>query len=151
MGKDVQERFEDYLELDQYIEQLHSERTARLPANLAPQQRHIYSMALFFHAASPHTAEPRPEFREQLRQHLLEQIRDDEQGTGGVGGNAAPTAPPPSQKQFRGIYSQKPLSPPTPLPSPHPESTDVGQPKKRGTGRRPTPFSRRALFTGGTV
>ncbi len=150
MSEDVQERVEDYLELDQFIQQLHSQESARLPANLASQQRHIYSMAVLFHTASPRVADPRPEFGEQLRRRLLEQMQDDDdgQGTEGIGGNSAPIAPSQGQKQFRSIY---PLSQPTQPPSPHPTSTDVERHKTRETGQRRIPLSRRTLFTGGTV
>ena len=153
MSEEVQERVEDYLELDQYIEQLHLQESARLPANLAPQQRRIYGMTVIFHTATPRVANPRPEFREQLRQRLLAQMRDDDDGpgTGGVGGNSAPTAPPQGQRQFRGIYSDKQGSQPTQLPSPHPARADVERRKTRGVAQRRTPFSRRTLFAGGTI
>jgi cytochrome b6-f complex iron-sulfur subunit len=150
MSEDVQERVEDYLALDQFIQQLHSQESAHLPANLASQQRHIYSMAVLFHTASPPLADPSPEFRGQLRQRLLEQMRDDNDGggTGGGGENSTPTTPSQGQKQFRSIY--QPSQPPQP-PSPHPTSKDAKQHKTIKRGQRRIPLSRRTLFTGGTV
>ena len=149
MSEDVQERVEDYLALDQFIQQLHSQESAHLPANLASQQRHIYSMAVLFHTASPPLADPSPEFREQLRQRLLAQMQDDDgRGTGGGGGNSTPTTPPQGQKQFRSISQ---LSQPPQPSSSHSASTAVEQHKTRGTGQRRIRLSRRTLFTGGTV
>ena len=78
MSEEVQERFEDYLELEQYIEQLHLPTSAHPPANLTPQQMSVYSMAMLFHSASPHVADPRPEFKEQLRQRLLAQVQSED-------------------------------------------------------------------------
>ena len=75
MSEEVQERFEDYLKLEQYIEQLHSQRPTPPSANLTPHQMNIYLMAMLFHIATPRIADPRPEFREQLRQRLLEQLQ----------------------------------------------------------------------------
>ena len=75
MSNGVQERFEDYLELEDFIEQLHSQRSAPPPTNLTFQQRHIYGMAMLFHAATPRIADPHPEFRAQLCQRLLEQVQ----------------------------------------------------------------------------
>jgi Rieske Fe-S protein len=153
MSEEVQERVEDYLELDQFIQQLHSQDSARLPANLTSQQRHIYSMAVLFHAASPRVANPRPEFAGQLQQRLLAQMRDDDngQGNGGIGGNPAPTIPSQDQRPFRSIYKNNQPSQPTQPPYPHAESMDGEKHKTRGTGKRRLPFSRRTLFAGGTV
>jgi Rieske Fe-S protein len=153
MSEEVQERVEDYLALDQYIEQLHLQDSARLPANLAPQQRHIYGMAMFFHAASARTVDPFPEFREQLRLSLLAQMRDDNDRQGAIRPESSlvppPTVPVQGQKQFRSIYRNEQVSQPTQLPSSSPEST--GGEKTRHTGKRRIPFSRRTLFAGGTV
>jgi Rieske Fe-S protein len=127
MSEEVQERFEDYLELEQFIEQLHSQRSAHPPANLTPQQMHIYGMARLFHTASPRVANPRPEFKERLRRRLLEQVQTIEA-----------SSPPPIQShtQTAGLQ-ENPL-----LSSTQSVSTPVE--KKRGV-------SRRTLFTGGTI
>ena len=57
-GED-QERFEDYLELEQYIEQLQAGRVAHPPAELTPNQANIYRMAALFRSASPEANQPR--------------------------------------------------------------------------------------------
>lgn len=72
MAGDDQERFEDYLELERYIERLQSGKVAHPPADLTPEQARIYQMAAFFRAASPENTEPRPDFVEHLKQQLLE-------------------------------------------------------------------------------
>ena len=51
MYEEEQERFEDYLELERYIEQLRSQRSVSPPANLTPQLTPIYEMARIFQAA----------------------------------------------------------------------------------------------------
>jgi Rieske Fe-S protein len=132
MSEDVPERVEDYLELDQYIERLNSQEFAPLPANLTPQQTSIYGMAKLFHAASPRIADPRPEFKEQLRQRLLTQMRDEGQG------------PSTSQSYAESTALQENQSPPQPLDADH-----VG--RKGSVRKRRIPFSRRTLFAGGTV
>ncbi|GLV53467.1 (2Fe-2S) ferredoxin [Dictyobacter sp. S3.2.2.5] len=72
MAGDDQERFEDYLELERYIERLQSGQVAHPPAELTPEQARIYQMAAFFRAAAPENVEPQPEFVEHLKQQLLE-------------------------------------------------------------------------------
>jgi Rieske Fe-S protein len=133
MSEEVQERFEDYLELEQYIQQLHLQRSAHPPANLTPQQMSIYGMAMLFHSASPHVADPRPEFKEQLRQRLLKQVQAEDK----------------RQKQLRGIYKNKRTSQPEQIPSTHPKSTNVEKTRERGTLLASTP--RRRLLAGGTL
>ena len=68
---DDQERFEDYLELERYIEELQAGRVAHPPKDLTPSQAKIYRMAALFRSVSAEAAEPRPEFVEQLRTRLL--------------------------------------------------------------------------------
>src|SRR5256885_17113099 len=114
MSEEVQERFEDYQELERYIEQLRLQRPARLPANLAPQHKCIYSMAALFHTASRRITDPNPEFSTQLYQHLRKQMRDDNNRQGAAAGIedaptlalrlSAPTAFIQDQTQFRNIY-----------------------------------------------
>ncbi|GHO88429.1 QcrA and Rieske domain-containing protein [Dictyobacter formicarum] len=72
MAGDDQERFENYLELERYIERLQSGKVAHPPADLTPEQARIYQMAAFFRAAAPENVEPRPDFVEHLKQRLLE-------------------------------------------------------------------------------
>src|SRR5438128_12012948 len=68
---DDQERFEDYLELERYIEELQAGHVAHPPKDLTPSQAKIYRMAALFRSVSPEAAEPRPEFVEQLKARLL--------------------------------------------------------------------------------
>lgn len=71
MSGEEQERFEDYLELEYYIEEMQAGHVAHPPKDLTPAQARIYRMATLFRSASPEAAEPRPEFVEELRARLL--------------------------------------------------------------------------------
>lgn len=73
-GED-QERFEDYLELEQYIEELQAGRVAHLPKDLTPDQARIYHMAALFHAASSEEATPRPQFMADLQAKLEQELQ----------------------------------------------------------------------------
>src|SRR5437764_2831051 len=112
MHEEEQERFEDYLDLERYIEQSRLQRSVSPPANLAPQLTRIYEMAALFQAASPPIADPSPEFGAQLYQRLREQMQAPDQG------NA------PSQSHAEAV----------PISSPPPESRNVK--KRRGMSRR---------------
>jgi Rieske Fe-S protein len=149
MSKEAQESSEDYLGVDQFIEQLRLQRSARPPANLAPQQTRIYGMAALFNTASSRVADPRPEFKMQLYQRLREQVRAEEQlpaNRAGTIGNTIPVpmAPSQGQKQMRNIYKNNHTSQPAQVPPTYPESMDVKKGKARGV-------SRRTLFVGGTI
>ena len=133
MSEEVQERFEDYLELEQFIQQLHLQRAAHPSANLTPQQVSIYGMAMLFHSASPHVADPRPQFKEQLRQRLLKQVQAEDK----------------RQKQLRRIYKNKRISQSEHISSPPPKSTHVEKIREKGTRLASTP--RRRLLAGGTL
>jgi len=74
MSGEDQERFEDYLELEHYIEELQAGHVAHLPNELTPSQARIYRMAALFHSALPEAAEPRPEFAAELRTRLEEEL-----------------------------------------------------------------------------
>ena len=76
-GED-QERFEDYLELERYIEELQAGRVAHPPTELTPNQARIYRMAALFRSASPEGAEPRPEFAEQLQARLEQELEQSQ-------------------------------------------------------------------------
>ncbi len=65
-----QERFEDYLELERYLEELQAGHVAHPPENLTPGQARIYRMAALFRSAGPENAEPRPEFAAELQARL---------------------------------------------------------------------------------
>ena len=75
MSGEDQERFEDYLELEQYIEQLQAGRVAHPPAELTPDQANIYRMAALFRSASPEAGEPRPEFAADLQARLEQELQ----------------------------------------------------------------------------
>ncbi len=76
MPEEDQERFEDYLELEQYIEELQAGHVAHPPTELTPSQARIYRMAALFRSASPEGAEPRPEFVAQLQARLEEELEE---------------------------------------------------------------------------
>jgi Rieske Fe-S protein len=111
MREEEQERFEDYLELERFIEQSRLQRSVSPPANLTPQSTRIYEMARLFQAASPPVADPSPEFSAQLYQRLREQMASDQENA-------------PSQSHAEAV----------PIPPPPPESRDVK--KRRGMSRR---------------
>src|SRR5579863_9562385 len=74
MAGEDQERFEDYLELERFIEDLQAGRASRPPVGLTPDQARIYRMATLFHTASIEEDAPRPEFVAGL-QAKLEQVQ----------------------------------------------------------------------------
>lgn len=73
-GED-QERFEDYLELEHFIEELQAGHVAHPPDELAPEQARIYRMAALFRSASPEAATPRPEFVAELQAQLEQELQ----------------------------------------------------------------------------
>lgn len=73
-GED-QERFEDYLELEHYIEELQAGHVAHPPTELTPSQARIYRMAALFRSASPEGAMPRPEFVAALQEQLEPELQ----------------------------------------------------------------------------
>jgi Rieske Fe-S protein len=75
MSGEDQERFEDYLELEHYLQELREGRAAHPPSGLSPEQARIYQMAALFRAATPGTAEPTPEFAARLESRLEEELR----------------------------------------------------------------------------
>jgi len=70
MSGEDQERFEDYLELERYIEDMQGERSAHLPPGLTPDQARLYRMAALIHSASSGNQEPRAEFVSRLYARL---------------------------------------------------------------------------------
>jgi len=70
-----QERFEDYLELEHFIEELQAGHTAHPPAELTPEKAEIYRMAALFRSASPDEVTPRPEFAAELKARLEQEIQ----------------------------------------------------------------------------
>ena len=126
-GED-QERFEDYLELEHYIEELQAGHVAHPPGELTPDQARIYRMAALFRSATPEAAELRPEFVEQLRAHLEEEIQH------------------PASTASLSSSSSSEKTQPLPLPPARKEETRKVPPQ-----RRPIQVSRRALLTGGAA
>ena len=75
MAGEDQERFEDYLELERFIEELQAGRVAHPPERLTPSKASIYRMAALFRSASPEEAEPRPEFAAELQARLEQELQ----------------------------------------------------------------------------
>ena len=78
MSGEDQERFEDYLELEHYIEELQAGRVAHPPEELTPSQASIYRMAALFRSSLPEANEPRPEFAAELRARLEQELQQPE-------------------------------------------------------------------------
>ncbi len=70
-----QERFEDYLELERFIEELQAGHTAHPPTELTPDKARIYRMAALFRSASPDEVTPRPEFAAELHTRLEQELQ----------------------------------------------------------------------------
>jgi nitrite reductase/ring-hydroxylating ferredoxin subunit len=135
---DDQERFEDYLELERYIEELQAGRVTHPPRDLTPSQAKIYRMAALFRSASTEAAEPHPEFVEQLKARLLaldEVSQEQEETTQKLPSLGKPVEqeqiPAPKEQQLPEI--QQPL------------------PQKKGMSQRARFVSRRSLLSGGAV
>jgi len=75
MAGEDQERFEDYLELEHFIEELQAGHVAHPPETLTPAKARIYRMAALFRSASLDEAEPRPEFAAELKGRLEQEIQ----------------------------------------------------------------------------
>ncbi len=76
-GED-QERFEDYLELEHFIEELQAGHVAHPPGELTAEKARIYRMAALFRSASsdsPNEASSRPEFVAELQAKLEQEIQ----------------------------------------------------------------------------
>ena len=70
-----QERFEDYLELEHFIEELQAGHTAHPPTELTPDKAQIYRMAALFRSASPDEVAPRSEFAAELQSRLEQELQ----------------------------------------------------------------------------
>src|SRR5258708_24402940 len=75
MSGEDQERVEDYLELEHFIEELQAGRAAHPPDGLTPSKARIYRMAALFRSASPYEATPRPEFAAELHAKLEQELQ----------------------------------------------------------------------------
>ncbi len=139
-GED-QERFEDYLKLEHYIEELRAGHIAHPPACLTPDQARIYQMVALFRSAAPAATEPRPEFAAALHTRLLAQNNEYLENADTLklpGLQGADTLAVPNAETH--TTSEKlPEVSPTPTPS------------KQLKPRCITFFSRRALLTGGAI
>src|SRR5260221_5599364 len=74
MSGEDQERVEDYLELEHFIEELQAGRPAHPPDGLTPTRARIYRMAALFRSASPDEVTPRPEFAAELQARLVQEL-----------------------------------------------------------------------------
>src|SRR5579875_2773691 len=79
MPDEDQDRFEDYLELERFIEQLQEDHATHSPAGLTPEQTRIYQMAALFRSAAPDAAEPRPGFAEELYARLEQELQQPQE------------------------------------------------------------------------
>lgn len=70
-----EERFEDYLELDQYIEELRAGRIAHPPSRLTPTLARIYRMVALLRAASTEADEPCHAFVAALRTRFEQELQ----------------------------------------------------------------------------
>jgi Rieske Fe-S protein len=134
MTGDEQERFEDYLELERYIEELQAGHVAHPPTNLTPSQANIYRMAALFRSLSPEAASPRPEFAEQLEARLLH-AAEQQEATQEVPALGKPV----EQEKMSTPQEQGQREVQHPLP------------QKSGLPKRARFVSRRSLLTGGAV
>jgi Rieske Fe-S protein len=75
MAGEDQERFEDYLELEHFIEELQAGHVAHPPEKLTSEKANIYRMAALFRSAAPEEAEPRPAFVAELRARLEQELQ----------------------------------------------------------------------------
>jgi Rieske Fe-S protein len=133
MAGEDQERFEDYLELERYIEELQAGHIAHPPANLTPERARVYRMAALFRSASPETAEPRPEFVASLHTRLLaENDEVDQEDTI----PRLPSVRPPEQPSIAQKEQEK-------------QSPIINQPDSKS--KRARSFSRRSLLGGSAV
>ncbi len=136
MAGEDQERFEDYLELERYIEELQAGQIAHPPANLTPERARVYQMAALFRSASPEAAEPTPEFAASLHARLLAENDEmnavDQDAT--VPRLPAITSPEPSLARQKEQEEQPPITNHTSKKS-----------------QRTRSFSRRSLLGGSAV
>ncbi|BCL84246.1 Rieske (2Fe-2S) protein [Ktedonobacteria bacterium brp13] len=123
MADEDQERIEDYVALESYIEALQAGNVAHPPENLTLEQIHIYQMAALFSSATDEYAEPQPEFAEQLKARLLE----------------------------AGAQQQAPQHEPASKVHPLPAESMEPSPATREISRPGRFFSRRGLLTGGVA
>jgi len=141
MAEDDQERFEDYLELERYIEDLQAGRAAHLPQNLTPEMARIYRTAAQFCSASPGADEPSEQFVSDLEVHLLEEFEKEQEETTEKRAAVVSKSETP-QVEAEEMPAQEEAEP----------VQEVPQVMNRPTRpRRVRFFSRRTMLTGGAV
>jgi Rieske Fe-S protein len=141
MTGDDQERFEDYLELERYIEDLQAGRAAHLPQHLTPELARIYRTAAQFYSALPGADEPREQFVNDLEAHLLDQLKEEQEEITEKRAAVVPEQETP-QVEEEAAPDQEVSTPVQEVPQPQITSKPV---------RRIRFFSRRAMLTGGAV
>jgi Rieske Fe-S protein len=135
MAGEDQERFEDYLELERYIEELQAGHIAHPPANLTPERARVYQMAALFRSVSPEAAEPTSEFIASLHARLLAE-KDEIVAVDQDTVPRLPSITPPDQS--------------SPLQKEQAEQPPItNRPVKKN--QRARSFSRRSLLGGGAV
>lgn len=132
MADEDQERFEDYLELEHYIEGLQADKAMHPPTNLTQEQARIYRMAALFRSASTENTEPQPDFVAHLREQLLNVEVEQ-----------------PSMQAGTASQAQADTVPAKPLPSD--ENKTIRNTQKRGTPQPAHFFSRRGLLRGSAI
>ena len=144
MAGEDQGKFEDYLELERYIEEIQAGRPAHPPQNLTPEQVRIYRMVALFRAATPAAAEPRPEFASSLRERLL--ALDAEE-------SVEETLKLPRVKKQTADLDGPSLGDQEEQSAPHPQVVEVPTVPTERSGERKKAlfFSRRNLMRGGAV
>src|SRR5579872_5765440 len=80
MSGEEQERFEDYLELETYIEELQAGHVAHPPKELTPVHARVYLMAVLFHSVSPKASELRQAFVDALQLALEQELQQIAKG-----------------------------------------------------------------------
>lgn len=152
MPDEDQERFEDYLELERYIEDLQAGRVAHPPKDLSPAQARIYRMAALFRSAQPEATVPRPEFVDELHAKLLALDKEIAEELGNEITAQRAAVKPPTNQQSEPV-PEPTITQPDPAPQPPaevPAEQPVSQPT-RGTPQKVRFVSRRSLLTGGAV
>jgi Rieske Fe-S protein len=142
MAGEDQGKFEDYLELERYIEEIQAGRPAHPPQNLTPEQVRIYRMVALFRAATPAAAEPRPEFATSLREHLL--ALDAEE-------SVEETLKLPRVKKQTADLDGQSLGVLPEQPEPQVAQVPTVPTERSGERKRALFFSRRNLIRGGAV
>lgn len=136
MPDEDQERVEDYLELERYIEELQAGRVAHLPENMTPEQARIYRMAALFRTATPEADAPHSIFAAQLEARLLSQLPTPAQGD-------------TPQEVINSPLDENQHTVPSRLLGPEPSSEQHPTPSIRSNApRKRTTFSRRNLLAG---